>query len=106
MCTGDITALCSKGDGAADGHVHLLVIPEADIMAGVTKTFETDDSTGHCHQVELTAEDFTTLKNGGVVKKVTCNGGNHEFVLSCGASPPAPVNPSTCPGGDNEGMCG
>jgi hypothetical protein len=105
MCGEDITALCSPGDGEADGHTHVLVIPFADIMTGVTKTFQTDDDTGHCHQVELTDADFTTLKTGGVVKKPTCNGGNHEFVISCGASPPAPVNPSTCPGGDEDGAC-
>lgn len=106
MCTEDVTALCSPSDGAVDGHTHTLVIPLADIMAGVTKSFESSEDVGHTHCVELTAEDFDTLKSGGVVKKPTCNGGNHEFVISCAASPPAPVNPTSCPGGDSDGECG
>ncbi len=97
-----------------DEYTHLLKIPLSDVMAGVAKSFDSELNSeamqvpggDHCHRIELTAEDFTTLKNGGVVKKPTCNGGDHEFVLSCGDDPPAPVNPSSCPGGDNAGTCG
>jgi hypothetical protein len=105
-CDGEtLTALCS--DSA--GHQHLLVIPVADILAGAGGTYQTaqgpsDPGNSHCHQVTLTAEDMTTLRDGGVVRKTTCNGGDHEFVLSCAADPPAPVMPSTC-GGSNDGQC-
>lgn len=106
VCDGEtLTALCSD----SGGHYHLLVIPVADILAGAGGTYQTsqgasDPGNNHCHQVTLTAQDMTTLQNGGVVKKTTCNGGDHEFVLSCAADPPAPVMPTTC-GGSNDGQC-
>src|SRR5690606_52250 len=77
-----ITALSS---GAT--HHHYISIPLADVMAGVTKTFQSDmmmDNTGHAHAIELTVADFATLQAGGVVSKVTCDGGDHIFQLQCG----------------------
>lgn len=105
FCDGDrITALCSE----SSGHAHVLYIPVADILAGVGGTYRTEmgmvPGGNHCHQVILTAEDMTTLRNGGVVRKTTCNAGDHEFVLSCAADPPQPVVPTMC-GGSNEGEC-
>ncbi|MCC6898213.1 MAG: hypothetical protein IT377_04525, partial [Polyangiaceae bacterium] len=57
------------------------------IDAGVEKTYDATGSSQHCHKVTLTAADFATLKGGGVVTKFTCNGGDHEYVLSCGTAP-------------------
>src|SRR4051812_46695463 len=100
-CSGDkITAKCSPGDGKVGGHTHVLEVPIADVLAGATKTYQTIGGS-HCHQVEVTANDFATLQSGGVVRKPTCNGGDHEFLLSCAADSPEPVNPTTC-GGDTD----
>jgi hypothetical protein len=105
-CSGDtITSTSSPADGKATGHTHTLTIPVADIMAGAPKTYTSSTASMHEHCIPVTAEDFATLLSGGVVKKDTCNGGNHEFVLSCAAGAPDPENPTTCPGGDNAGMC-
>lgn len=88
-------------------HGHALEIPMADIEAGVEVTYDASGTAGHCHAVTLTAEDFATLRGGGVVTKFSCNGGDHEFVISCvdGARPPG--DPAAdCAGDPNAGTCG
>jgi hypothetical protein len=87
-------------------HGHALEIPLADIEAGVEVVYDATGEAGHCHEVILTAEDFATLRDGGVVTKFSCNGGDHQFVLSCAPGAPAPVDPPRCGGnGDNTGAC-
>lgn len=71
----------------SNNHGHALTIPMADIEAGVEKTYDATGTSQHCHQVTLTAADFASLKAGGVVTKISCNGGDHEYVLSCGSAP-------------------
>lgn len=74
-------------------HGHSLEIPMADVEAGVEQTYDASGDSGHCHEVTLTAEDFATLRAGGAVTKYSCNGGDHEYVLSCAPDPPMPGNP-------------
>ena len=88
--------LCNEGSIVAVismNHGHALEIPLADIEAGVETTYNTSGS-NHCHEVVLTAEDFATLRAGGTVIKYSCNGGDHEYALSCvdgGAQPGDPA---------------
>lgn len=79
---------------------HALSVPMADIMAGLTKVYNAQGASSHPHYVELTAEDFATLRAGGTVKKVSCNGGDHEYVLSCGTATETAGNPM-CDMADN-----
>jgi hypothetical protein len=70
---------------------HALVIPPADIAAGVAKVYVTTNVPGmpaqqHMHWVQVTATDFTALKAGQTVKKHSCSGGDHEYVLKCGGT--------------------
>ena len=88
-------------------HGHALAVPMADIMAGVTKIYNAQGTSMHPHYVELTADDFATLRMGGTVKKVSCSGGDHEYVLSCGTATEQPGNPmcmmsDNCGGSMNE----
>jgi hypothetical protein len=84
-------------------HTHTLTIMAADITAGATKKFETSNDSGHTHWVEITMADFTMLKAGMEVKKKSCSGGDHQYVLKCGGGGTAPVVPTAqeCPD-----MCG
>lgn len=82
---------------------HLLDIPLADIEAGVEKVYSAQGQANHCHEVTLTAADFATLKSGGSVTKFSCNGGDHEYTMSCGANP-TPVAPD-CGATPNAGAC-
>jgi hypothetical protein len=93
-----ITALVSNNHG------HALEIPLADIQAGVEKTYTATGTANHCHEVTLTAADFATLQGGGSVTKFSCNGGDHEYVLSCGPDGPAPGAPD-CDAEPNFGSC-
>ena len=85
-------------------HGHTLEIPIEDVMAGVETTYDATGDSTHCHEVTLTMEDFATLRAGGVVTKFSCNGGDHEYVLSCAPKPPEPVAPD-CSDDPNFGAC-
>ncbi|HEX9294297.1 MAG TPA: hypothetical protein VF881_00625 [Polyangiaceae bacterium] len=118
----DAGALCSTNVNANisinhDGHLHALIIPEADIRTGTTKVYPTTsastDSTmaqQHTHYVQVTAADFTALKAGMTVKKYSCNLGDHEYVLKCGGTTDMGGAPNcgdaanTC-GGSNTNFC-
>ena len=108
-CTEDIDTLSSMTEGGG-GHQHRVIITMAMLEAGVDVTVQTQQGSGepggsHCHQIELTSADIATIKSGGTVKKVTCNGGDHEFVLSCAANADEPQPPTSC-AGDAPGACG
>lgn len=96
-CANTISAAISKNHG------HALDIPLADIEAGVEVTYDATGTALHCHKVTITAADFATLNAGGVVTKKTCNGTDHEFVLSCGSAP-APGVPD-CSSAPTLGVC-
>ena len=91
----------------SNNHGHALEIPLADIEAGVEVVYDASGDAAHCHEVVMTAEDFETLRNGGFVTKFSCNGGDHQFVISCAPGAPNPVDPPPeCGGGgDNTGAC-
>lgn len=95
-CDGDIEAEISLN------HMHALTVPMADIMAGVAKVYDTKGAAAHSHYVELTADDFATLRSGGTIKKLSCNGGDHEYVLSCGTASETAEDPG-CAMSDNCG---
>jgi hypothetical protein len=100
MCTALIVAEISLNHPQP----HELQIPLEDVVAGVEATYQTSGPSGHCHEVTVTAADFATLQNGGSVTLVSCNGGDHEYVLSCVAGAPPPGDPM-CEGTDQTGSC-
>lgn len=101
---GDACSADLEIESSGELHTHMLIVPLTAIQAGVDVTLITEeDGATHCHSVMLTASDLSTIASGGVVKKTTCSGGDHEFVISCSASAPAPVVPSTCGPDDNTG---
>ena len=82
-------------------HGHALSVPPADVEAGAEKVYNTRGTANHDHYVRVTAQDFAALKTGGTVIKRSCNGGDHEYVLSCGTPSRQPAAP-VC----NEDECG
>jgi hypothetical protein len=91
MCGGEVFATSSGAE-----HVHTMTLPIADIMAGVTKEYESSNAVGHTHWIQLTEADFATLQSGGTVTKTTCSGGDHLFELSCGEELTASELPAGC----------
>jgi hypothetical protein len=100
-------ASCSAAIQAAisENHMHVLMIPLADIMAGTEKCYDAKGTATHSHYVTLTTADFTMLKSGGVVKKFSCNGGDHQYVLSCGTVPAAVAPTCTATGMEGSTPC-
>ncbi len=56
-------------------------------------TILSSTSQSHAHYVLVTAADFTALKAGMEVKKKSCAGGDHQWVLKCGSGGDAPMDP-------------
>lgn len=102
------TSACVSGSmivaAISQNHGHALEIPYDDVIAGVEMTYDASGSAAHCHEVTITAADFAILAGGGTITLHSCNGTDHEFVLSCEASPPAPAPPD-CSGTPNFGAC-
>jgi len=103
---GEATVTCAAMIVAviSNNHGHALSIPLADIEAGADMTYSAMGTATHCHEVTLTAADFATLKGGGSVTKFSCNGGDHEYVLSCAPDAPAPGAPD-CDADPTAGSC-
>lgn len=86
-CTEDIM-ITSSG-----GHTHTLLLTAAQLNAGAAVQVISGETLSHDHMIDFTAEDIATIKAGGVVKKFTCDGGDHEYVISCDPSAPPPTAP-------------
>jgi hypothetical protein len=46
---------------------HLVTIPDADVAAGTTQTYDIRNCANHCHTITVTAADFAMLSAGMVV---------------------------------------
>jgi hypothetical protein len=78
----------SSGD-----HMHTITVTAAQIAAGTDVTILSSTTASHAHYVLITAADFAALKAGMQVKKHSCAGGDHQWVLKCGGGGDAPVDP-------------
>lgn len=56
MCLANGTAVT-----IATNHGHVLIVPVADVMARVARTYDITGNADHAHTVTLTAAHFTTL---------------------------------------------
>jgi hypothetical protein len=76
-------------------HGHVLVVPPADVTAGVTKTYAIQGSSSHPHAVTLTSADFAQLAAGKSITLTSTNdaGHAHRVTVSCTvtANPPPPA---------------
>jgi hypothetical protein len=79
----------SSGD-----HQHTLLVTPAEIAAGMDVTILSSTTEGHAHYVLLTAADFGALQTGMEIRKKSCAGADHEWVLSCNGTLSAPGMPS------------
>src|SRR4051794_3757355 len=82
---------CSKGftatSSSTNAHTHTVTVTQADITAGVQKTYTTSTDTSHSHQVTLTAADFTALAANQAVTEGTTTpdpeAHSHSFAITC-----------------------
>lgn len=94
---GVATAVACGGDEEDDGgicpggpmveitttHQHSLTIPEADVEAGVTKTYTITGA--HTHEITLTESDFERLADGKSVgmPSTVDSGHDHQILIIC-----------------------
>ncbi|NUO49753.1 MAG: hypothetical protein HOV80_12935 [Polyangiaceae bacterium] len=66
---------------------HSMMVSEADVNAGVDKTYDITGASMHMHEVTVTAADFTTLaaQGGGTITVTSTMGGahTHSITVSC-----------------------
>lgn len=74
---------CSSEIGLNHGHV--IEVSQADIDAGVDKTYDIMGSSVHTHTVTVTAADFTTLAANGSVTITSSEGSahTHDVTVTC-----------------------
>ena len=72
-------------DGASGtilaNHGHTMLIPQADVMAGVQKVYNIQGGGNHNHMVTLTASDFNQLALGNEVQKQSSFLMAHDHVV-------------------------
>lgn len=67
------------------GHSHSFTVPKEDVSAGVEKTYELSEVSGHRHQVTISAAQFETLKNNNSISATSTSdsGHTHGISVSC-----------------------
>lgn len=73
--------------GITLNHGHWLSVSEQEIAAGIQKTFTITGTSGHAHQVTLTAADFLQLQANQSVTVVSTSGGGHTHSVTLGSVP-------------------
>lgn len=79
-------------------HGHVLEVSFADVQAGAEKTYEIAGTSGHRHQVTLTAGDMKSLLAGALLR-TTSNRGlthTHRIVVRCAPAADPPEWVSVC----------
>lgn len=67
-------------------HGHEMVVPLADVMAGVEVVYDIQGASTHPHTVTLTADDFMMLQQGVAVVVISSTDSmhSHEVTVTCG----------------------
>jgi hypothetical protein len=82
-------------------HGHELVVSPADVRAGVPRTYDLTGTSGHAHEVTLTADHFKELQAGGVLRMPSTRyqsaqgaGHLHRLLVKMGplVDPPESIN--------------
>jgi len=66
-------------------HGHTLQVSVADIQSGIDKQYSIQGSSGHNHEVTVTAANFNSLKNNQQIQATSTSGGGHthSVTVSC-----------------------
>jgi hypothetical protein len=72
---------CTPGTSISNNHGHAVVVPAADVMAGVQKQYSIQGTSAHRHFITVTAAMFAQLKMGTTVT-VRSGGVSHTHVVT------------------------
>ena len=68
-------------------HGHYAYVSEQDVAAGVQKTYDIMGSSGHSHQITVTAANFTALQTNTSVTVTSGTGAGHTHDVTLGVVP-------------------
>jgi hypothetical protein len=85
-------------------HGHALVVSPADVLAGVksgvARTYDLSGTSGHAHEVTLTAEDFKQLQAGATLRmpstRYAGNGHLHRLLIKAAPLVDPPESVAVC----------
>jgi hypothetical protein len=63
-------------------HGHGLTVSQADVDAGVERTYDIEGTAGHTHSVTITAPQFATVAAGGNLTVVSTTGSAHTHMIT------------------------
>jgi hypothetical protein len=88
--TADEVVSSCRPPAIAENHGHALVVPVADVNAGVAKTYSIRGTSGHDHAVAISAAQFRALGTGAsiTVRSTTVAGHSHAVTVTCVPRPP------------------
>ncbi|MBJ6367084.1 hypothetical protein [Snuella sedimenti] len=66
----------------ASNHGHSLTVSKADVNAGVEKTYDITGSSGHSHNVTVSATQFNTLKSNQQISITSTSGDGHTHSVT------------------------
>ena len=67
-------------------HGHTLIISRADLDSALSRTYSIIGTSGHDHQITLTATQLAQLKAGGTISVTSFFGPGHEHQMSGGCA--------------------
>lgn len=85
---GSVASCSTVSSTIGANHGHSLVVPAADVAAGVETSYTLTSNGGHSHTLLVTAAEFATLATGASVIKASATspspGHEHTVTLMCG----------------------
>ena len=66
----------------SSNHGHLIAVSAGDVEAAVEKTYDISGSSGHMHEVTLTADHFAMLQAGGPITVQSTSSGDHSHAVT------------------------
>lgn len=96
------TLACTPATQISANHGHAVVVPAADVIAGVQKQYSIQGTSAHRHFITVTAAMFGKLRVGMPVE-VLSGGVSHRHTVTITCAPPAPTCTPSSVIGTNHG---
>ncbi len=85
IATTDCLANGANATAISSNHGHTLVVSSADIEAGTERSYSIQGSSGHNHNITLTAANFNTLRTAKTMRVESSRDSSHrhDVTVSC-----------------------
>lgn len=79
---GGTDGACQIRATISGNHGHGFTVSQADVDAGVERTYDIEGTAGHTHTVTITAAQFATIGSGGNLTVVSTTGQAHTHMIT------------------------